>query len=239
MSGLDEKNLNQPLTASVGILMLETRFPRFIGDIGNADTWQFPVIYKTVLGSSASAALSTDNSGLLEPFICAAKELVTLGVDGITTSCGFLSLFQKQLSRALDVPVATSALMQVPWVQGLLPPGKRVGILTVHAKNLTARHLIAAGAAPDTPVAGTETFLEFTGAILADEAHMDFEACRKDNLQAAGELTRQHPEVGAIVLECTNMAPYAADIQHLTGLPVYSIYTLINWFQSGLVPRRF
>ena len=44
--------------------------------------------------------------------------------------------------------------------------------------------------------------------------------------------------VGAIVLECTNMAPYADDIRRATGLPVFSILTLINWFQASLSPGR-
>ncbi|MFT6307206.1 MAG: Asp/Glu/hydantoin racemase [Halioglobus sp.] len=239
MNSFEQNKNNISLTASVGILMLETRFPRIMGDIGNAETWQFPVLYKIVHGSSATAALSANSGELLAPFISAARELVVNGADGITTSCGFLSLFQNELSSAIGVPVATSSLMQVPWVQAMLPPGKRVGVLTIQARNLTAAHLVAAGARLDTPVAGTENGTEFTRVILADESLMDFDACRIDNLEAASELLRQHPDVGAIVLECTNMVPYAADIQFSTGLPVYSIYTLINWFQSGLVPRRF
>lgn len=219
--------------------MLETQFPRVIGDIGNVDSWAFPVLYKKVHGASATAALSADSAELLAPFIDAAKELLALGADGITTSCGFLSLFQDELKEALEAPVATSSLMQVPWVQTLLPPAKRVGVLTVHAQNLTAEHLMAAGAPVDTPIAGTEHGKEFTRVILADEPHMDLGACRADNLEAASKLVKDNPNIGAIVLECTNMVPYAADIQKLTGLPVFSIYTLINWFQSGLIPKRF
>ena len=219
--------------------MLETQFPRVIGDIGNKNSWNFPVLYKIVHGASATTALSENSSELLAPFIAAARSLIEEGADGITTSCGFLSLFQQELKTAIGVPVVTSSLMQVPWVQATLPPGKRVGVLTVHAQNLTAEHLLAAGASTDTPIAGTENGKEFTRVILADEPDMDLQACREDNLQAATELLRQHPDIGAIVLECTNMVPYAADIQQLTGLPVFSIHTLINWFQSGLVPQRF
>jgi len=102
--------------ASVGILMLETQFPRILGDIGHPGTWDFPVLYKTVHGASAFAALSSNSDELLVPFIVAAKELVMQGAAGITTSCGFLSLFQSELKSAIDVPVATSSLMQVPWV---------------------------------------------------------------------------------------------------------------------------
>lgn len=225
--------------AMVGILMLETHFPRILGDLGNPASWNFPVQYSIVSGASASKALGHESEELLESFIKAGKELVANGADGITTSCGFLSLMQNELSAAIDAPVAASSLMQVPWVQAVLPPGKRVGVLTVHAQNLSEEHLLAAGAAVDTPIAGTENGEEFTRVILNDETSMNIEKCRTDNLRGAEELLTQHEDIGAIVLECTNMVPYAADIQDQTGLPVYSIYTFINWFQSGLVAKRF
>lgn len=229
----------QQLKASVGILMLETHFPRILGDLGNAASWDFPVQYSIVKGASAPKALGANSDALLESFITAGKELVENGAHGITTSCGFLSLMQKELSAAIDAPVAASSLMQVPWVQSLLPPDKRVGVLTVHAENLTKEHLRAAGAALDTPVEGTENGEEFTRVILNDEPSMDIDKARLDNLLAAQNLIAKHDNIGAIVLECTNMVPYAADIQLKTGLPVFSIYTFINWFQAGLVAKRF
>lgn len=219
--------------------MLQTRFPRIPGDLGNASSWNFPVQYSVVKGASAHAVIVANDEQLLTPFIEAAKDLVALGVDGITTSCGFLSLMQNELSAAINVPVAASSLMQVPWVESLLPRGQRVGVLTIHSERLLPRHLAAAGAATDTPVEGTEAGKEFTNAILQDETSLNVAQCREDNVEAAIRLIEKHPEVGAIVLECTNMVPYAADIQAVTGLPVYSVYTFINWFQSGLRPRRF
>ena len=44
---------------------------------------------------------------------------------------------------------------------------------------------------------------------------------------------------GAILLECTNMVPYAAEIRAKFNLPVYSIYSFVQWFQAGLMPRAF
>ncbi|NND92982.1 MAG: aspartate/glutamate racemase family protein [Granulosicoccus sp.] len=225
--------------ASIGILMLETRFPRIPGDPGNPESWPFPVRYHVVRGATASAAIGSNSQALLQVFIDAAADLVSQGVDGITTSCGFLSLMQRELKAAISVPVAASSLMQIPAVQSLLPAGRRVGVLTIDSHALTGAHLHAAGAPMDTPVMGTENGKEFTRVILNDERDMDIALCRSDNLQAAQCLVARYPDVGAIVLECTNMVPYAADIQAVTGLPVYSIHTFINWFQSGLAPRRF
>lgn len=224
----------------LGILMLEARFPRIHGDMGNGTTWPFPVLYRVVGGASPEKVVLKGATGLLPDFIEAARDLVRLGAEAITTNCGFLSLFQRELAAAVGVPVATSSMMQVPWVQATLPPGRRVGIVTVSSATLTPAHLEAANVPLDTPVAGTENGREFFRVLIkAEKDDMDVDLARQDVVQAALDLVARHPEVGAIVLECTNMPPYAADVQAATGLPVYDIYSLITWFHAGLRPRRF
>lgn len=225
--------------AAVGILMLETRFPRIHGDIGNAATWPFPVQYRVVPGATANAVVRQDPRLLVDRFIKAGQELVQMGCDGITTNCGFLALIQDQIREALGVPVATSSLMQIAPVQALLPPGRKVGVVTISKASLSADHLRAAGAPEDTVIVGTDVRRAFTSGILDDHPSLDFDACRLDVLEAAAELVTEHQAIGAIVLECTNMVPYAADVRKLTGLPVFSIYSFVSWFQAGLAPRRF
>ncbi|MBU2959799.1 aspartate/glutamate racemase family protein [Citreicella sp. C3M06] len=225
--------------ATLGILMLETRFPRIPGDMGNALTWPFPVQYRVVRGASPDKVVRQDARVLVDLFIEQAQDLVAHGCDGITTNCGFLAIVQDKIARAVPVPVATSSLMQVPMVQAMLPPGKRAGILTISKSTLTNRHLAAANVPLDTPVWGTEGGREFTRAILGDEPEIDFAVCRADMIDAARDFHAAHPELGAIVLECTNMVPYAADVRRVTGLPVFSIYSFVQWFQQSLMPRRF
>ena len=225
--------------ASVGILMLDARFPRIPGDMGNALTWPFPVHYRIVRDASPDLVVRKGAAGLLPAFIDAARTLVADGVDGITTNCGFLSLYQDELAQAVPVPVATSSLMQVAQVNRILPAGKRAGILTISASTLTPAHLEAAGVPPGTPVGSTEDGQEFTRAILDNEMSLDVDLARQDNVNAALTMQKTHPDLGAIVLECTNMVPYAAEIQAATGLPVYSIYSFVCWFQSALQPPQF
>jgi len=225
--------------AAVGILMLEARFPRIPGDVGNALTWPFPVHYKVVPGASPDRVVRRRAEGLLDAFAEGAQELIAMGADGITTNCGFLALFQRELAAAAGIPVATSALMQAPLIERLLPPGRRVGILTISKATLTPAHLEAAGVVPDAPVVGTDGGREFSRVILDDELEMDVAACEQDILDAGAELVRRHPEVGAILLECTNMCPHARTLRDQTGLPVFDMVSFVTWFQSGLLPRRW
>jgi len=226
--------------APLGILMLEARFPRIPGDMGNGQTWPFPVLYKVVRGASPEKVVLNGARGLLPDFVDAAQELVRLGAEAITTNCGFLSLFQKELAAAVGVPVATSSLMQVPWVQATLPPGKRVGLVTVSGSTLTPAHLEAAGVPLDVPMTGTENGREFFRVLIkAEKDDMDVALAEQDILDAGKALVARHPDVGAIVLECTNMPPYAAALQQAVGLPVYDIYSMVSWFHAGLRPRVF
>src|SRR5712691_8893036 len=206
--------------ARVGILMLETRFPR-------------------IPGATPARVVFDKAAGLLPAFLDAAGELVRLGADGITTTCGFLSLYQREIAAYVGVPVATSSLMQIPLIERVLPADKRVGVLTISAASLTREHLIAAGADPDTPVVGTEGGGEFTRAILGDAARLDIAAAERDILDAGKELVARHPDTGAVLLECTNMVPYARVLSEHLRLPVFSIYSFVSWFQAGLVPRDF
>ena len=225
--------------ASVGILMLETRFPRIPGDMGNAETWPFPVLYKVVPGASPRRVVCERAEGLLDEFLAAAAELVRLGADGITTTCGFLSLYQREIAAHVGVPVATSSLMQIPFIERVLPPGKRVGVLTVSAANLTEQHLRAAGADPMTPVIGTDGGSEFSRVMINDEERLDVAAAERDILAAGDRLVASHDGIGAVLLECTNMVPYARALAQRLRLPVFSIYTFVSWFHSGLIPREF
>lgn len=226
--------------APLGILMLKARFPRIPGDMGNATTWPFPVLYRIVEGATPESVVLKGAAGLLPSFLEAAAELVHHGAEAITTNCGFLSLFQRELAAHVKVPVATSSLLQVPWVQATLPPGKRVGIVTVSGSSLTPKHLEAAGVPLDTPFIGTEKGREFFRVlILGEKDDMDVAKAQQDIIDAGQSLVAAHPDIGAIVLECTNMPPYAHALQEALGMPVYDVYSMISWFHAGIRPRRF
>jgi hypothetical protein len=227
----------------VGILVLDTQFPRVRGDIGNAETFDFPVRYQRVTGASSDRVVRRGDRELLPMFVEGARALEREGVRAITTSCGFLAKFQDELAAAVSVPVFTSSLLLVPMLQRMLPTDRAVGVLTVDAGSLGPGHLAGAGilVTGRMVVVGLEGEKEFTRVLLDDLLTLDVETARREHVDVARRLVAEHPEVGVILLECTNMPPYAADVQVATGLPVFDITHVIRMVHAavrhGLPPR--
>lgn len=224
---------------NVGILMVKSKFTRYPGDVGNATTWDFPVQYKVVEDAVPSRMTELHNSSLLEPFKRAAAELVEQGVDGITTTCGFLSIYQKELADALPVPVATSSLLQVPLVQRLIPSNKRVGVITFSSALMNPAYLKDVGVPDDTPIIGMDRESAFARAIMTAKDTAPFEVQQQEIVDTVGRLLDANPDIGAVVAECTNMTPFSHAVVERYGIPVYDAVSMIRWFQSGLRPRRY
>lgn len=231
---------------AIGILMLDTRFPRIPGDVGNATTFDFPVVYKTVKAATGKRVCEEADPELLEPFIKAAQELEREGVKAITTSCGFLVLFQKDLASAVSVPVFTSSLMQVPWIYGMLKKNKKVGIITARKQNLTERHLKAVGIeSVPLVIYGMDDADEWQSRLHkaarpdVENPVMDVDKMENEIVEVAKTMVKENPDVGAIVFECTNMPPYALTVQKATGLPVFDITTLTNYVYSAVIRKEF
>jgi len=217
----------------VGILMLDTRFPRPPGDVGNASTWPFPVRYRIVKGAESRVIIG-DGLKMLGPFTEAARELEADGVKMITTSCGFLAVAQRELQAAVRVPVLTSSLLQVPLAARLIRSDQRVAIITSR-DHLTERHFEGTGwSSKDIPVHVTvlpenAQMTQVYSSMVPEAPHpeADQEILESDLAGAAARTLHDHPEVGAFVLECTNYVPYSAAIRRSTGLPVFDLYTLV------------
>lgn len=224
---------------SIGILMVNSRFRRYLGDVGNALTFSFPVQYRIVEEAVPRRVTELHRASLLEPFKHAADELIDAGVDGIATTCGFLSIYQQELANHCRVPVATSSLLQVPLVERMLPSSKRVGILTYDGQALRGPYLEAVGVAEDTPIVGMPPSSDFVRWIREGDKGPSFATLRAEAVAAAVSLCARHPEVGAIVSECTNLAPFTRDIQKAVGLPVFDAVSMINLFHAGLRPPRY
>jgi len=211
--------------------MLDTRFPRIEGDIGNAASFDFPVIYQRLegIGPSDAVAAHPDKPRVMAALAANAQKLAAAGAVGISTSCGFLALYQKELAGVSPVPVATSALMLIPTLKG-----RRVGVITASAKNLTPAHLVAVGAPADTPIEGMPEGGSFAATFLANGTTLDRDAVEGEAIAAGRELLRKHPHIDAIVLECTNLPPYKAALVRSLGVPVHDVRDLLVVFHARL-----
>ncbi len=215
----------------VGILVLETSFPRIPGDIGNATTFKFPVIYLMVKGASSERVILETDAGLLRPFVEGTQELERRGVRLIATTCGFLALFQREMAASVSVPVVTSSLLLVPMVHRMLRPDQPVGIMCCNAETLGERHFNGAGwSSREIPigVVGMERAKHFTEVFVRNAQTIDVDLVAQEMKEAARRLIGDYPTIGAIVMEDANMAPFAWQVQKDVGLPVFDIQTLIN-----------
>ena len=212
----------------LGILTLDTRFPRPPGDIGNPASFSVPALTRVVHGARVDQAVQPAArqraADLLAPFLHAARELEAAGAAALTTSCGFLVLLQERLQAQANVPVVTSSLMLLP---ELLDRHPRVGVLTISAPDLDEAYLLAAGVPAsriaDVVVEGVDPQGEFAQVILGDRPALDFVQARRSVVEAARRLRDRDRALTDVVLECTNMPPYARAIAEATGLRCWSL----------------
>ncbi len=220
---------------TLGIISSCFTCPRIPGDVGNATTFDFPVKYKVLKGIGGSTIVRKLDSTLLKPFIDAAQELEREGAKAITSSCGFLALFQNEVANSVKIPVFMSSLVQVPLVYRMLGSHQKVGIITIDSRHLTERHFTAVGAESiPKVVVGTENEDYFCNTLLANEPDLDVDRATKDLVAASKKLVSKDPDVGAVVLECVNMPPYAKAVQDAVNLPVFDIITLSNMVYSAI-----
>jgi len=217
----------------IGILCLESLFPKPRGHMRNPLTYGFPTVTRVIRGVDIPRLLFNPTPDLLEPFIQAAKELEADGVQAITGSCGFMALFQKAVASAVSVPVLMSSLVQIPLIHTLHGPGCRIGVLTAHSGSLTPEHFRQAGV-PDAQIdalaiAGMENFPVFRKTILEGAAPvMDTDAVGAEIGAAAAAMTDGQP-LDALLLECTDLSVFARTVQEAVSVPVYDINSLIAY----------
>lgn len=226
---------------SIGILILDAAYPCIPGNVGNANTFSFPVRYKVVRGASIDRLLKEKDTTLLEPFINAALELQEEGVKAITGACGFMALFQREVSNVVQVPVFLSSLLQIPFIYQILNRKQKIGIITADSKSLTPDHFISVGVSDTIPLAirGMENQKEFREAILDEKGSLSSDLIENEVLSVARELIAENPDIGAILLECSDLPPYAHALQNEFNLPIFDYTTMIQYVHAALVRKEF
>jgi len=226
---------------AIGILILDATYPCIPGNVGNATTFDFPVRYKVVKDASIERLLTQRDPSLLDPFLTAARELEDEGVRAITGACGFMALFQPQIQKGVEIPVFMSSLLQIPFIHQILPPGKKIGVITANASVLSPEHFTNVGVSEKIPlvVRGMEQQTEFCESVLEEKGTLDSEKVEKEVVGVANDMVREHPDIDAILLECSDLPPYAAAVFKATGRPVFDFITMIRYVHNALTPRPY
>ena len=226
---------------SIGILILDAAYPCVPGNVGNASTFDFPVRYKVVKNASIDRLLNQRDPSLLDPFIEAARELQDEGVKAVTGACGFMALFQRQVADTLDVPVFLSSLLQIPFIYQMLPRGRKIGIISADSSALTREHFSSVGITPDMSLilGGMESQKEFREAVLLEKGTLDSDQIQREVVEVAEQMVCKDPDIAVIVLECSDLPPYAAAVQAAVNRPVFDFITMIQYVHSALVRRQF
>ena len=226
---------------ALGIMVLDTRFDRLPGDVANASTYSYPVVFRTIKGATTQKVIKEGGAGLVPLFARAARDLEREGVKAITTSCGFLALHQKELAANVKIPLFTSSLIQIPIVHAMLGDKNKVGVLTANASSLTDKHFRAVGIRQDVPlvIGGLEKKYNLAKWLWGSRHPLDAVKVEQEVIESALEIVRRDKNVKAFVLECTNLPPFSHSIQKATRLPVFDIITLANMIYHGVSRHRF
>jgi len=224
---------------TIGIIVLDCHYPFIPGNVANASTYSFPVRYAVADGVTGEKLLYNADESLLGPFVAAARRLEAEGVKAITGACGFMALFQKEIAASVDIPVFVSSLLQVNFMHRIT--NRRVGIICADSSCLKPEHLAGTGVLPDIPlaVAGMEGCEAFNQGIRANIGELDDDGIRDGIVDVATRLVAGHPDIGSILLECSDLPPYAHAVQDATGLPVFDFNTMINHVHETLCRKRY
>lgn len=214
----------------MGVLLLDAQYPRMVGDVGHAATYRMPVQFDIVPGLTADRLIHHYDSHIVDKVRATIERLHQRGARAIVGGCGFFAAVHREIRDTTPVPFLSSSLLQVPWLRMLY--GDPIGILTIDAEALNDHYLKDCGFSRDDPgvvVQGIDPASMFSRVYFENRDHFDPNVMRDNVVEAARALINTAPNVRAVVLECTNMAPFARSVQDVVRVPIYDIQGLAHF----------
>ena len=224
----------------IGILMLDCSPFNIPGCAACDETYPF-LVERLVVPGATVEKMTSGSEALLEPIMDTARELERSGVDAIIGDCGFMALYQEPLQEKASVPVFTSSLLLVPMVANLIPKKKRIGILTFRADTLGETIFKSAGwSSHEIPVLVASVEDQSAWQLLRTPEHPFHGAdLEQQLLDVCRRLGRDHPDLGALVLECTVMPPFAYKIQTEIDVPIFDITMIASLLATSFSRNPF
>jgi Asp/Glu/hydantoin racemase len=226
---------------SVGIMYIDDIwYPLMPGNVVNACTYDFPVRMMAVPNLNNQRLFDADPT-IANDLIDVARHMVEKeGCRAICSACGFFGNFHAQVADAVDVPVALSSMVQIPWIRSTLKQGQKIGIMCANGKAVTSDLLDACRIDDHSNLVVKDLLpTKHFSAVVTMTGHFDNGKARQEVVQAAKELVASDPAIGAILLECSDLPPYASDVQRAVGLPVFDFITLIKWLHNSTTQRPY
>ena len=232
--------------ATVGILQLPANIPMLPGDLGNPTTFDFPVLYELIEEIDPFWVLAEEpHPVVMEKVIAACKRLTMQGVTTIIGNCGFFANYQPEVAESLDpgVQFFPSSLNQVPMLLISIGSNKKVGILTASKKLLMPSPALKNVGVTDEDMKRIVVYGNEDGEqmklVTGETGRFNPKALEKELVDLATKMIKEHPDVGAVVLECTEFPPYAHAIQNAIRRNVWDAVTMTNFMHAGAMRTPF
>lgn len=223
----------------VGVIYIEdVWYPMVPGNVVNASTFPFPVRLQPVRGLDISKLFGSERVDVSDSVLAACQELEQAGVRAICSACGFFGRYHARVSPRLNVPAALSSLVQIPWIRIILP-GRKIAILTADSSSLDDEIWTSCGVGDtsDLVIGGLQNEPEFS-CIIEGRGSFDNDGVQNEVVRLAKRLC-EDDQVGAVLLECSDLPPYAAAIQSAVGRPVFDFTTLIKWLHNAVAQKPY
>jgi len=209
-----------------------------IGNSTNPKSYDFPVVFRRVPGANIHTILEKPDYEVMKSMAEYANRMVIEeGVRLIVTSCGFNAIFQKELSKRISVPVATSSLIQIPFISSMLNDSQQIAVITANKEHLTDIHFRNVGVTDmrNIIVFGMEECPEWNKIFVAPDEDIDLNKVREEVLNVATSALETYSSIGSFVLECTDLPPFANDIRKRTKLPIFDYFTMVRYLVSAIM----
>jgi Asp/Glu/hydantoin racemase len=226
---------------ALGVIQLSANIPMIPGNMGNASTFDFPLLYEPMEVTGEMVVSTKPHPEVVKRSIEAGKKLEAQGVRAVCGNCGFFANYQQQVAAELEVPFFSSSLLQIPLILMSLKPDEKVGVITADGAKLTAAPALENCGVTDRSrvvITGAENSSEMKK-ILGTTGSYNPRRFELQLVKIAKDMVSKNPEIRVILLECTELPPHARAIQKAVGMPVWGFPTMVNWVYSGVVRSSF
>ena len=231
---------------TIGLVQMRVNLPMIPGNMGNASTFDFPMLYREMNADNVFDVMANPPSkNFTDGIVEAAQWLELQGVRAIMGNCGFFGSYQNVVRKQINVPFFSSSLMMLPMMVQSMPANKKVGVITANGPILKKVQAIQnCGLSLEDKknrivVMGCEEYPEFATGIMANTGRYNPNKVEKEIVSVAERMLVANKDIGAILLECTELSPHAVAVQNAVHMPVWDYTTLTKWIQSGCVRRPF